>query len=364
MLTPNQIKNHTFQYTRGGYKASDVDTYLDEITQSYEQMFKENGELLSKLELLAKKLEEYREDEDKIKLALITAQKAADSITTEARTQAEQVLTSSKNEADELLKTARAKADMLVLDASRNSSNTLQEAENKANEVIEGAKLVADNVISQAKQASEEIVSQAKLDVKINQEILNELKEEASAFRSELLEKYKMHIEHINEIPDLAVKRVNSLAEAAQSQPPEIRIETQEYAAKELQETAEEEPEPVFEEISSDCAEEPAGPDGDEISVTVTAGLKETADEALDDVGPALDANPTISFVIDQDELADTAASVDKTSIPGFKRTELKFGEDYNIDDDDDQYNYEEDLPPEEPPASEERGFKGIFRKK
>ena len=47
MLTPKEIRNVQFQTTgRNAYKASDVDVYMDEFIQSYEQMFRENGELV------------------------------------------------------------------------------------------------------------------------------------------------------------------------------------------------------------------------------------------------------------------------------------------------------------------------------
>ena len=62
MLTPKQLKARSFQMAgRNAYKASDVDEFLDEVYESYEQMFKENGELVKKLNLVADKLQGYME---------------------------------------------------------------------------------------------------------------------------------------------------------------------------------------------------------------------------------------------------------------------------------------------------------------
>ena len=79
MLNPDKIKEKEFQTTgRGSYRADDVDSFLAEVSSSYEQMFKENGELVKKISLLANKAEEYKKDENSLKEALLAAQKLAD----------------------------------------------------------------------------------------------------------------------------------------------------------------------------------------------------------------------------------------------------------------------------------------------
>ena len=79
MLTPETLKAKSFQATgRGAYRADDVDSFFAEVTSSYEQMFKENGELIKKISLLANKVEQYKEEEDSLRTALISAQTLAD----------------------------------------------------------------------------------------------------------------------------------------------------------------------------------------------------------------------------------------------------------------------------------------------
>ena len=44
MLTPAKITNHHFEASgRNAYKAESVDTFIREVAESYEQMFRENG---------------------------------------------------------------------------------------------------------------------------------------------------------------------------------------------------------------------------------------------------------------------------------------------------------------------------------
>lgn len=59
MLTPDVVKSKSFQATgRGAYRAEDVDGFFAEVSASYEQMFKENGELIKKISILANKVEQ------------------------------------------------------------------------------------------------------------------------------------------------------------------------------------------------------------------------------------------------------------------------------------------------------------------
>ena len=59
----------------GGYDKEEVNALLAQIVESYQAVYDENKELYRKMEILAGKIEEYRNEEDSIKTALITAPK-------------------------------------------------------------------------------------------------------------------------------------------------------------------------------------------------------------------------------------------------------------------------------------------------
>ena len=92
MILPNQITNHEFTYSKGSYRAEEVDEFLREIAESYDKTFRENGELVKKLGILADKVEEYRAEEDDIRIALLAAQKAGSQLTKDAKDEAEQTV--------------------------------------------------------------------------------------------------------------------------------------------------------------------------------------------------------------------------------------------------------------------------------
>ena len=107
MLTVNDIKNAKFRKTNlGGYKAEDVDNFLDEVQDSYEKLQKENLNLTQKIKILADRVSQYRKDEDSVKTALVSAQKLANAAVTDAKKEADAILRSAKAEADSILKNA------------------------------------------------------------------------------------------------------------------------------------------------------------------------------------------------------------------------------------------------------------------
>ena len=90
----------------GGYTMSMVDEFLDELTDDYTALYKENAALKAKMKVLVEKVEEYRATEDSMRATLLTAQKMADSIVREA-----------EQKRDEMMAEANAKHAALISEA-------------------------------------------------------------------------------------------------------------------------------------------------------------------------------------------------------------------------------------------------------
>ena len=85
MLTPQEVSTHSFtKAVMGGYNMAMVDEFLDELTDDYTALYKENAALKAKMKVLVEKVEDYRATEDSMRATLLTAQKMADSIVHEA----------------------------------------------------------------------------------------------------------------------------------------------------------------------------------------------------------------------------------------------------------------------------------------
>ena len=100
MLTPQEVSTHAFtKATLGGYNMAMVDEFLDELTDDYTALYKENAALKAKLKVLVEKVEEYRSTEDAMRATLLTAQKMADSIVHEAEAKRDQILAQAESDA-------------------------------------------------------------------------------------------------------------------------------------------------------------------------------------------------------------------------------------------------------------------------
>ncbi len=167
MLTIDEIKNVSFRKATlsGGYRAEDVDEFIDEVIASFEQLKKEKTNLVHKIDRLATRLEEYRSDEETVRNALLTSQKMSDAC----------------------IKEAREKAGRIIRDAE-DKAQTLS---------VEANKMTA-----------------------IEKENYLSLQADAVALRNELIELYRSHIKAIDELPT-SVDLENTKKELDQKYPTE-----------------------------------------------------------------------------------------------------------------------------------------------
>ncbi|MCL2034032.1 MAG: DivIVA domain-containing protein [Oscillospiraceae bacterium] len=156
-MTPNEIHNKRFEKAMSGYRPEDVGVFLAEVADYVEELIDAKTELEQKILVLAEKLEEYREDEDSLRAALIGAQKLGD--------------------------------------------NVVRESKRKAEELIEEAKQKSQAMIEEASQKSDSIVIDIKKNVERETDTLNKMQAEVARFKSQILAMYRQHIEMVKSIP-------------------------------------------------------------------------------------------------------------------------------------------------------------------
>ena len=113
MLTPQEITDKVFiKAVFGGYDMTGVDDFLEAVCADYTSLYKENAILKGKLKVLVEKVEEYRSTEDSMRMALLTAQRMGEEITSEANKQKEEILQNAELEVKaRLAETAKKIAD-------------------------------------------------------------------------------------------------------------------------------------------------------------------------------------------------------------------------------------------------------------
>jgi len=172
MTVPEDLKDITFDKAAFGYRADEVDRYIDKMTNVVSGLMEENRDLEEKLEVLAAKVEEYKRDEDSLHAAVLGAQKLGDSI-------------------------------------------------------VRDSKLKAEGILREATVRSERLVEGARRKVEVEQQNFTTIHKEVNEFRNRLISMYKSHIELISTLPSAQAEAdkvqqepVNDAAPASQPADP------------------------------------------------------------------------------------------------------------------------------------------------
>lgn len=93
MITAQDIREKTFEKSKfGGYDMAEVDEFLEELADDLTSAQKETSVLKSKMKILVDKIEEYRSNESALNQSILSAQKLAQQIESEARAKADKML--------------------------------------------------------------------------------------------------------------------------------------------------------------------------------------------------------------------------------------------------------------------------------
>ncbi len=187
-MDANTISGKSFTEAMRGYKKEEVDEFLEEVAQEYAKLKSINGELEKKLEVLADKIREYREDEDALKEALLGAQK-----------QGRQVVEEAKEKAKNMIDDAQEKCDNMIADAEAVVAQKNEEGE----KAIADALAEKARIEEEAKQRAEELHTEMEIQNEIDKEALARTRREAEDFRTKLIIEYNNHIELIKKLPEM-----------------------------------------------------------------------------------------------------------------------------------------------------------------
>lgn len=299
MLTPKQLSSHEFQLAgRNAYKAADVDEFLDEVTESYEQMFRENGELVKKLNLVADKLQQYKADEDNIRNALLTAERMKESIV---------------QEAEESVKSKVAEGD-------EKAAEIIAEANEKAEEILKLAQANATKLLAKAQELYDDQVSSIKDEAEKEEAHLLKIKEESAKVRADLIDSYQKQISILEFTPDFS----EEVRLARQKKIDEIEEKVEEIT-EEVVEEAEEIEQPA--EDFSDLIPEDDEPEV-EVEIEYADDEEETDEEAIE-------------FEEDDEDEADVDEYLDDEEE---EFEDIDSGKDLFSDDDDEDDDDEEEI--------------------
>ncbi len=290
MISSKDLKDKEFTLVPNGYDAEEVNFILSEAANTIDAFTAESDNLYHKLEVLAAKVEEYREDEDSIKATLITAQKMADKIKKESSEASALLLSTSEQTAKETLDSANEEADKIITTAREFSSNLIAEkteeanaivsdAQAKANEAINSAKIVAQNILDQAKEISDDLIAKSKAEKEAYDILIATVKDDAKAFVDKLVDLYAEQLDSLKGA-NFDIASDEAVADEEQIDSLEGDIDS---LISEISEMAEAIPvEIVVDEDDDEANEEPAPqPTVDDSEIVIN--IPETTDEDVEE---------------------------------------------------------------------------------
>lgn len=425
MISSKELRQKDLEITQNGYNIAEVDALMAESAATIDAYEKQSGDLYHKLEVLAGKIEEYRQEEDAIKTALVTAQKMADKITKESNETASLLISKSEETAKDTVANAKAESDKIISSAREYSTNLIAEktqqaeeitnkAQDKANEVIASAKVVAQDILEQAKQISDDLIAKSKAEKEAYEILSNTIKNDAKEFIEKVKSLYNNELDALN---SAKLDKENDDTESEEKSIAEIDSEVS-GLVDEIEEFTSSIPQPISSEESDDDTEDAEAEEADDLQEVIAPDDAEDSEEEIeyereeDNKEPAFDLNE-IEYeeitddddedditednekpVIEEDEPADPMEAVEAFSqnqITPIKSDSPipEISEDADMEDDDDLFDNSGELPFEAyfnvnqqdvhndksqtisliPPEGDEDDepqpkFKGIFKKK
>lgn len=110
-VTPLDLRQQRFSTVMRGFDRGEVNAFLAETADEYENALRENDRLRQELTKLEAVLKEHRGQEINLRNTLLTAQKLADDIRDNASSEAGRIVRDAEGRADLLLQKAQARVD-------------------------------------------------------------------------------------------------------------------------------------------------------------------------------------------------------------------------------------------------------------
>lgn len=425
MISSKELRQKDLEITQNGYNIAEVDALMAESAATIDAYEKQSGDLYHKLEVLAGKIEEYRQEEDAIKTALVTAQKMADKITKESNETASLLISKSEETAKDTVANAKAESDKIISSAREYSTNLISEktqqaeeitnkAQDKANEVIASAKVVAQDILDQAKQISDDLIAKSKAEKEAYEILSNTIKNDAKEFIEKVKSLYNNELDALN---SAKLDKENDDTESEEKSIAEIDSEVS-GLVDEIEEFTSSIPQPISSEESDDDTEDAEAEEADAFQEVIAPDDAEDSEEEIeyereeDNKEPAFDLNEIeYEEITDDDDEDDITEDDEKPvieeeepadpmeAVEAFSQNQItpiksdspipEISEDADMEDDDDLFDNSGELPFEAyfnvnqqdvhndksqtisliPPEGDEDDepqpkFKGIFKKK
>ena len=118
-LTPVEIRHVKLGRGLLGYRRAPTDRVLEDIVSSFEEVWRDRADLADKVEQLESDLERFRELEALLRTTLVSAERTAAELKSQAMREAELIVDEARAEARSIVRQAAADNERLEADSAR-----------------------------------------------------------------------------------------------------------------------------------------------------------------------------------------------------------------------------------------------------
>jgi cell division initiation protein len=118
-LTPVEIRHIKLSRSLFGYERGVIDELLEDIVESFEQVWRERADLADKIERVEEDLVRYRELETLLRTTLVSAERASQDLKEQARRETRVMLDEAHAEARRIRREAAADLERMRTEARR-----------------------------------------------------------------------------------------------------------------------------------------------------------------------------------------------------------------------------------------------------
>src|SRR3954468_12400376 len=120
-MTITPVELHHVQFRRGlrGYSSSAVDKMIEEIADSFEEVWRQRADYADRIEQLEGELARHRDLESLLRTTLVTAERSAHELKDQAKREAELVVGEAHAEARAVTRTAAAERERLLAETRK-----------------------------------------------------------------------------------------------------------------------------------------------------------------------------------------------------------------------------------------------------
>lgn len=297
MRTPQEIREMEFtKAPMGGYKQSEVETFLEETASEIEYLRKAQTDAEKTIKDLTDRIEQSKLSQDGLQQVLICAQRVADEVSAEAQKRSEEIIANAEKEAESLITKAKEVEEI----SETKAKNLGAAAEHEAAQIISEAVKKSEEMLVEAKENADKMIAAAKNSVAEEQLLFDKLRLE--------VQNYKKAIELL----------CNQLSGTVMSFPEEVALEPQrvaealEYNFGKKEETATETVEEVVQDLQEAVLENELVETEDEQT--------EDEQETLEDIQEIETSKGVLTLGIEKDDETDEEEEEEEEHVPFFRR--------------------------------------------